>query len=599
MSRRQLTFEQAMATAKPEAARAEPPAKRPCMPAARRPADAWDEEGVPLMSQNPRPAAALVEATGGSLNPPPTTRARSLNDDPLEIMDSVHGTYQLPGVFRLVVNSPAYQRLRHLKQLGGGTYYYPSATHTRFEHSLGVTHLSLRMAKTLQRNDTENEFGITDAEVLCVGLAALVHDLGHGPFSHAFEAYMDESARIGKVPPGAPRFCHETLSMKLLRRLILETTPGLKDALLAEGIGDEELELVATMVSGLKPEETLPEATGRSDDKRFLCEIVANSRNGLDTDKLDYLLRDTHYTDEGNQGLKAYELIDRCRVVRGPGGPPGTKLHSIVQSQIAWEWAVMRQVRKVFDLRADMHRDVYQSRIKRVSEQMIRDILLKADSHVLTRGGNGGGVRVSEAAFSDLHAYSLLDDGILGRINCTPSAHPDMKDAQDLHSRLHRREFYECVLTYVPKAHRGTYSAAVRKLTMESVRDRILELGKGAFDADALWVDVVRITFGGKKDPNTGLYDDPLRYILYYNPRTGVITFTDPSEDAPMTCPRSYEEVKVRIYCKQDRDAGVLASLRSAASSWRSEVLASSPCSAFATTPPPPRLSVRAQATPH
>ena len=115
----------------------------------------------------------------------------------------------------------------------------------------------------------------------------------------------------------------------------------------------------------------------------------------------------------------------------------------------------------------------------------------------------------------------------------------------------------------------------------------------------ALWVDVVRITFGGKKDPNTGLYDDPLRYILYYNPRDGVITLTEPSEDAPMTCPRSYEEVKVRIYCKQDRDACVLASLSSAASSWRSEVLASSPCSAFATTPPPPRLSVRSQATPH
>ena len=95
------------------------------------------------------------------------------------IKDSVHDHIEITGVAEALLDTPTVQRLRHISQLGTVQLVYPSANHTRFEHSLGVYHLADRALA---------ELGIEGRQAERIRAAALLHDVGHGPFSHNIEA---------------------------------------------------------------------------------------------------------------------------------------------------------------------------------------------------------------------------------------------------------------------------------------------------------------------------------------------------------------------------------------------------------------------------
>ncbi|CAI8021447.1 Deoxynucleoside triphosphate triphosphohydrolase SAMHD1 [Geodia barretti] len=99
--------------------------------------------------------------------------------------DPVHGHIELHPLMVKFIDTPQFQRLRYIKQLGGAYYVFPGASHNRFEHSIGVGYLAGQMVESLKSK--QPELGIDDKDVLCVKLAGLCHDLGHGPFSHLFE----------------------------------------------------------------------------------------------------------------------------------------------------------------------------------------------------------------------------------------------------------------------------------------------------------------------------------------------------------------------------------------------------------------------------
>lgn len=98
------------------------------------------------------------------------------------IYDAVHGHILLDEYVWDFMDTPEFQRLRNLKQLGNSHYLIPSATHSRFEHSIGVAYLSNKLYKHLSNNDEDDRINER-----CVTLAGLCHDLGHGPFSHLFD----------------------------------------------------------------------------------------------------------------------------------------------------------------------------------------------------------------------------------------------------------------------------------------------------------------------------------------------------------------------------------------------------------------------------
>jgi HD superfamily phosphohydrolase len=109
----------------------------------------------------------------------------------MEIRDPIHGFIELSGQNdqeEKIVNHPAFQRLCRVKQLALAALVYPGAVHTRFDHSLGVFHIAAQLA-------ANPEVGLSDEEKKHVRLAALLHDIGHGPFSHVSEIPLARLSR--------------------------------------------------------------------------------------------------------------------------------------------------------------------------------------------------------------------------------------------------------------------------------------------------------------------------------------------------------------------------------------------------------------------
>src|SRR5258708_21647532 len=103
----------------------------------------------------------------------------------LVIRDPLHNNIRLDPLARELIETPAFQRLRYVRQLGLAFLVYPGATHTRFEHALGTYHLARRTLALLEEHP---DFGSIDAaDCSMIRVAALLHDIGHYPFSHALE----------------------------------------------------------------------------------------------------------------------------------------------------------------------------------------------------------------------------------------------------------------------------------------------------------------------------------------------------------------------------------------------------------------------------
>uniref|UniRef100_A0A8D2DER9 Deoxynucleoside triphosphate triphosphohydrolase SAMHD1 n=1 Tax=Sciurus vulgaris TaxID=55149 RepID=A0A8D2DER9_SCIVU len=128
------------------------------------------------------------------------------------INDPIHGLIGLHPLLIRIIDTPQFQRLRYIKQLGGGYYVFPGASHNRFEHSLGVGYLAGCLVRTL--SEKQPELPISERDILCVQIAGLCHDLGHGPFSHMFDGRF--------IPLARPevKWTHEQGSVQMFEHLI-------------------------------------------------------------------------------------------------------------------------------------------------------------------------------------------------------------------------------------------------------------------------------------------------------------------------------------------------------------------------------------------
>ena len=236
-----------------------------------------------------------------------------------EIRDPIHGFVTLTEWEWDIINHPAFQRLRRIRQLSMTDMVYPGAMHTRFEHSLGVMHVVTRMFDSLV--ERERDFLQSDAIGFSVGglerdriivrLAALLHDCGHAPFSHAAEALMPENPRTKKA------FKHENFSAAIIKTLFKEVIESRKDSQ-NHGVKAEE---VAQLV-----DEDKTVSLGR----RVLWKSLISSQ--LDADRSDYLLRDSHHAGVAYGHYDLDRLIVTLRV--GMSADNETPLVTIDQSGI-------------------------------------------------------------------------------------------------------------------------------------------------------------------------------------------------------------------------------------------------------------------------
>lgn len=196
------------------------------------------------------------------------------------INDPVYGFISLPNELILsTIDHPYFQRLRRIKQLGLTEIVYPGAIHTRFHHAVGCTHLMRQAVETLRKAGNE----ITESEALGVTMAILLHDIGHGPFSHALEHSIVTGLH------------HEDISTLFMEALNKEFDGALDTAI---------------------------SIFNNTYEKKFLHQLVSSQ---LDMDRLDYLKRDSFYTgvSEGvvsNQRIiKMLDVVDDNLVIHEKG----------------------------------------------------------------------------------------------------------------------------------------------------------------------------------------------------------------------------------------------------------------------------------------
>jgi HD superfamily phosphohydrolase len=197
-----------------------------------------------------------------------------------EIRCPIHGFIELDDWEWSIINQPAFQRLRRIRQLGLTDYVYPGATHTRFEHSLGVMHVATRLydaivarsKNILQKELQYNEDGLKRDRRI-VRLAALLHDVGHAPFSHASEELMPQKAH-------GSRFKHEDYTASIIR---MELREAIENHKINQINYDIKAETIAQLIEG----------NSRLQKGLLFWQTLLISQ--LDADRMDYLLRDSYH----------------------------------------------------------------------------------------------------------------------------------------------------------------------------------------------------------------------------------------------------------------------------------------------------------------
>uniref|UniRef100_A0AAZ1XD60 HD/PDEase domain-containing protein n=1 Tax=Oreochromis aureus TaxID=47969 RepID=A0AAZ1XD60_OREAU len=308
--------------------------------------------------------------------------------------DPIHGHIELHPLLVKIIDTPQFQRLRKIKQLGGGYYVFPGASHNRFEHSVGVGHLAGELVKALRAKQLEEleqepsmDSLINDRDVLCVQIAGLCHDLG--------KSYTRFSV-----------LHHEDASIFMFDHLVDDNNlkPVMnKCGLITEGDNENDLVFIKEMIKGSlknsspQNEDYSWKKLGRNNEKSFLYEIVANKQNGIDVDKFDYFARDCHHLGiQNNFDHRRFIVFARVCNVDG-------QLHICSRDK------EMANLYDMFHTRNSLHRRAYQHRVKMAVEIMIKDALLKADQdpHFQIKSSEGKTCSLS-AAKKHKEAYTKL-----------------------------------------------------------------------------------------------------------------------------------------------------------------------------------------------
>ena len=304
------------------------------------------------------------------------------------IFDNIHGYIQYNNLETKFLDTLWVKRLKRIKQLGLLDHVFPSASHSRFEHSVGVSYLAEKYVNILETNSIN--FKPSKQDKLCVKLAGLLHDVGHGPFSHVFDnIVINKSCKK-----------HEQRSRDIVEDIFKE-------------VGTSKDFNSAYMIDNIKE---MIEPTTDNYKQNPLLNIVNNSLNSIDVDKFDYLLRDPRHIGL-DYSFDPYRILNK----------------SIVNNQqIIYDPSLTSNIIDMFLTRYRFHKDIYNHKTVKLIEVMLGDALLYANDHY----------NFSNISSNDLLKY---DDSIYNTLLFTNNK--ELSISKNILSRIETRDLYKQVWT--------------------------------------------------------------------------------------------------------------------------------------------------------
>jgi HD superfamily phosphohydrolase len=298
-----------------------------------------------------------------------------------DIVDPIHDFIRVYDHELEIIDNPIFQRLRRIRQLSGAHLTYPAAQHTRFEHSLGVMHIASQAGQALKEKEI-----LKSDDIETLRLAGLLHDIGHGPFSHLFEEIIQQK-----------KISHEDFG----KHLILKSEIG--DILSKNGYDKRSITKVAF-----------------GDSKyQYLNEIVSGT---LSADMMDYLLRDGYFT--GAEHAK----IDHKRI---------TQSLDVHKKKLALERSALYSFESMMHSRYQMFKAVYFHKTVRAAEVMLLEVLRLSDDEF------------GFTSFNMNEFVKLTDEYVLSIILSSKSSKLKRarKFAEDYQNRKLLKCVYERILT--------------------------------------------------------------------------------------------------------------------------------------------------------
>lgn len=334
------------------------------------------------------------------------------------IRDPVHGlvafsaSNQFEQAMWSLIETPAFQRLRRIKQLGFSEFVYPGATHTRFAHSVGVFHTARAIVGVLKEK-LGADFSPDRASIAVC--AALLHDIGHGPFSHTFEGVEKGRGTAKK---------HEAWTAQIVR----------EDGPIGEILDKEFRDQVAGLLEQESPVD--------------IYSSVVSSQ--FDADRLDYLRRDKLMTGSGQGSFDWAWMMNNLEIDKLTIGGDDEKDPVVVDGLILGSKG-LKAAEEYLLGRFHLYTQVYMHKATRGAEKMLGALLLRLAEMIADGEFDETGLPTNHPLvlyFGDegntLENYLALDDTVVwGGLRLM--AHSDDEKLSELSSRLLNRDLYKCL----------------------------------------------------------------------------------------------------------------------------------------------------------
>lgn len=370
-----------------------------------------------------------------------------------KVFDYIHGLITIDNFYFRFIDTPQFQRLRDIYQLTTSNFVFPSANHSRFEHSLGAFFLSNKFITFLQQNQPELE--ISQSLINTISLAGLLHNIGYSPYSYSFTSFCKDTLNIDFN-------CHE-FGEKIINHII--DTEGID----SNGQNEKQnfdLKLLNKLISQ------------KEKSKYFYEQIATNTTNGIDADLFDSIRRDIYKLGFPQQSFDYQILMNNACVLDG---------------DICYRTQDAYSVYDLFMQKFIMSKKFYIHRVSKGLELMIKDIFSEANQYYKFKD-----------YLSNVDSFLELNDTIIGQIYHSKS--PQLAKAKEIINRIYHRDFY---------AFAGEYDSSSLKSSYESFNEETLlkytSSKEEKLTTNDLKIAKIKLNLGiDEKDPiqNVWFYDE-------------------------------------------------------------------------------------------